>query len=424
MDSSDRPKITDFVLLNSTKVKTETEKVSKKVNTIKKEKVMSDQSKSKKKVDFDKLRKIPENNIKTQELNNESEANQDDNMEIEKTENIKYGIGLDVGTGFLVGASYSSSQADKLKYRIIRDAFIQIDRNKFNPSLFNEDVKYIEFDDSIFIVGENAIEFARTMNTAAKRPLANGIVNPEEREYSTTILQELFSFVVEKHIKKDGEKLFFSIPGPQITNPGFDTTFHTMSIQSLCNSFGVNSEPLNEAYAVGISELGASRNLTSLNFSFGAGLVNVCLAYKGLSLFEFCIDKSGDFIDQTVAKGCGEETAYVCKIKEQDLDLTLDDRQQNTDIKRHLYLIYKFIIKNTLNEVVKAFKMTSGVKVNEAIPIVISGGTSMPKGFIDLFKETLDSVKLPFGITEIVHAQDPLRSVAKGCCMWANSMEN
>ncbi len=369
---------------------------------------------------------MPESNTNLEKLKDKSMSKAESKPEKENDEvklvatPVKYGVGLDVGTGFLVGASYGKDS--KINYRSIRDAFFSIDKERFNPALFNDDVRYIEFDDSIFIVGENAIEFARTMNTSAKRPLANGIVNPEQREHSTTILEELFNFVVAKHIKKDQEKLFFSIPGPQIPNLGFDTTFHTMSIQSLCNSFGVDSEPLNEAYAVGISELGASKNLTSLNFSFGAGLVNVCLAYRGLSVFEFCVDKSGDFIDQTVARGCGEETAYVCKIKETKLDLGADEYKLD-DIEKHLLLSYRFVVKNTINAVVKAFRMSSNIKISEDIPVVVAGGTSMPKGFIDLFEENILLAKLGFEVTNVIHAKSPLTSVSKGCLMWANSME-
>jgi actin-related protein len=62
-------------------------------------------------------------------------------------------------------------------------------------------------------------------------------------------------------------------------------------------------------------------------------------------------------------------------------------------------------------------------KLREEVPIIISGGTSLPKGFIDLFKEELNAIKLPFKVSEVRQAKSPLSSVATGCLIWANSLE-
>lgn len=335
------------------------------------------------------------------------------------TNNNMFGIGLDVGTGFLVGASYKD--VDRMVFKKLRNAFMRIDKNMFNPNLFDKTkLAYIELNNSIYIVGQDAIDFAKITNTAAQRPLADGIINPKERD-SAPILKELFYHAISPFIKKDNETLYFSVPAKQIDNKTFDPTFHSMSIQSLCRSFGVNAQPLNEAYAVAISELGPEVPL-ALAFSFGAGLVNACLIFKGMSLFEFSIDKSGDFIDIQAANATGESQALVSDIKENDLDLNADEYGVSA-IERALIFSYRFIVQNTLNEVKKAFSRQNDVRIREAIPIVMSGGTTMPPGFVNLFKAELASVKLPFEVSEVKHSEKPLYAVAKGCLLYANSME-
>jgi hypothetical protein len=46
--------------------------------------------------------------------------------------------------------------------------------------------------------------------------------------------------------------------------------------------------------------------------------------------------------------------------------------------------------------------------------LVFSGGTSIPKGFLDVFKTVLAGYELPFQVSEIRRAKNPLTSVANG----------
>jgi hypothetical protein len=58
-------------------------------------------------------------------------------------------------------------------------------------------------------------------------------------------------------------------------------------------------------------------------------------------------------------------------------------------------------------------------KLDQAIPLVLSGGTSMPKGFLDFFTSTLRSGEFPVRISEIRLSADPLHSTARGALMAA-----
>lgn len=333
----------------------------------------------------------------------------------------KPGIGLDVGTGFLVGAGYESGS--KVKFAPLRDAFFTIDKETFSRSMFDKgSMKYIEIGDSIHVIGEDALTLAKIRNTSALRPLKQGVINPQERN-AAPILKEMFRYCVKPFIKKDGEIMVFSVPGPKVGDESFNVDYHSMSIQSLGKTFGLNPVPINEAYAVILSEMENSDDVTGLGFSFGAGLVNVCFVYKSMLLFEFSIDKSGDFIDTESAKACGVSTSVINHIKEKKLVLTDDEFSASPEI-RALIFTHRHVIKNTLKEVVRAFTNTSDVNVIEPVPIVISGGTSIPEGFIQLFEEELKNATLPFEVTEVIPAENRLAAVAKGCLLWANHLES
>lgn len=333
----------------------------------------------------------------------------------------KYGIGLDVGTGFLVSSRFTKE--DKITYLSIRDCFFKLEKHLFNPVMFNQNkMKYIETETELFIIGEDALTFARIRNQATSRPLSTGIINPKEKA-SAPVLREIFRYIIQGHVSKDSEKLVFSIPGPMVGSTNFDTTYHAMSIQSLTREYGVEAIPMNEAFLVNVSELGKSNEMTGLSFSFGAGMVNCCLTFKSINLFEFSLDKSGDFIDKQAASAVGESESMISHIKENTLDLTKDDLSVSAE-ERALIFSYRFIIQQTLAQVKFAFNNQESVTLLEPIPVIISGGTSLPNGFIDLFEQELKAANLPFKVTKIIKAQNPLNSVAKGALIWANSLEN
>jgi hypothetical protein len=331
----------------------------------------------------------------------------------------KLGIGLDVGTGFLVGAGYDGT---KVKFAPLRDAFFSIDKETFNRSMFDKgSMKYVEIGGDIHVIGEDALTLAKIRNTSSSRPLKSGVINPTERN-AAPILKEMFRYCVTPFINKEGETMVFSVPGPKIGDESFNVEYHSMSIQSLGKQFGLKPVPINEAYAVILAEMEKAEDVTGLGFSFGAGLVNVCFVYKSMLLFEFSIDKSGDFIDTESAKACGVSTSVINHIKENELVLTADEFSASPEV-RALIFTYRHVIKNTLKEVIRAFTNTSDVNVIDPVPIVISGGTSIPEGFIELFEEEMAEVTMPFNVTEVIPAKNRLGSVANGCLLWANHLE-
>jgi hypothetical protein len=357
----------------------------------------------------------------TEEKNVQAEETTTAKKKTTSNKRSKPGIGLDVGTGFLVGAGYDSGS--KVKFAPLRDAFYTIDKTTFNRSMFDKgSMKYVEIGDDVHVIGEDALTLAKIRNTSASRPLSLGVINPQERN-AAPILKEMFRYCVKPFIKKEGETLVFSVPAQKIGDEGFNVDYHAMSIQSLAKSFGLKAVPLNEAYAVILSQMDKAEDVTGLGFSFGAGLVNVCFVYKSMLLFEFSIDKSGDFIDTESARACGVSTSVINHIKEKELVLNADEFTASPEI-RALIFTYRHVIKNTLKEVVRAFTNTSDVNIIDPVPIIISGGTSIPEGFIEIFMEELEAANVPFEVTKVIPSDNRLAAVAEGCLIWANHLES
>ena len=53
-------------------------------------------------------------------------------------------------------------------------------------------------------------------------------------------------------------------------------------------------------------------------------------------------------------------------------------------------------------------------RTDKPLPIVLAGGTSMPKGFRDRFEQLMRRRPLPFEIGDIRIAADPLTATARG----------
>jgi hypothetical protein len=58
-------------------------------------------------------------------------------------------------------------------------------------------------------------------------------------------------------------------------------------------------------------------------------------------------------------------------------------------------------------------------KFKQPIKVVVAGGTSLAKGYIEMFAAKLKENNFPLEIKEVVHASDPLHSVSKGCLIAA-----
>ena len=324
------------------------------------------------------------------------------------------GKGLDIGTAFLVCAENANNE---IVYRSERNAFFEVAYNDFTKNILNNSkVKYIIKENKLYVVGEEALEFANIFNKDTRRPLSSGVISPKEKE-ALPMVELLIKTVLGEH-SSEGELVYYSVPGEPL-DAQFNIIYHERVLNGFLKKIGYNPKPIKEGHAVVLSEL-ANNGFTGLGLSFGAGMVNVCLSYKAVPVFTFSLTKAGDWIDQQVSMVVNETASKVCSIKESSLDLSKNDSL--TRIESALSVYYNHLIEYVIENIKDEFSKTENMpQIDKPIDIVLSGGTAMPKGFAERFNEILLKLKFPLKIGEVKIASSPLKAVAKGALVAANA---
>lgn len=324
------------------------------------------------------------------------------------------GKGLDIGTAFLVCAEKNNNE---IIFRSQRNAFFEVENNDFTKNMLdNSKVKYIVKENKLYVVGDEALEFANIFNKDTRRPLSGGVISPKEKE-ALPMVELLIKTVLEEPFS-EGEVVYYSVPGEPL-DANFNVIYHERILNGFLKKIGYNPKPINEGYAIVLSEL-ADKGFTGIGFSFGAGMVNVCLSFKAVPVFTFSLTKAGDWIDQQVSMVVNETASKVCSIKESSLDLTKNDNL--TKIESALSIYHNHLMEYVIEHIKDEFSKTEKKpQIEKPIDIVLSGGTSMPKGFAERFKEIFIKSKFPLNIGEVKMASNPLKAVAKGALVAANA---
>lgn len=322
------------------------------------------------------------------------------------------GKGLDVGTAFIYCAERGPG---KVVYRRQRDAFFDIEQGDFTKRMLEKvKVNYIQKGETLFVIGEEAMEFANIFNKECRRPLARGILSPREKEALPMLEVIIQSLVGPPRVK--GEILYYSVPGEPL-DAHFDVVYHEKVLKGFLERAGYVAKPINEGMAIVFSELG-EQDFTGLALSFGAGLVNVCLSFMSVPIITFSVAKGGDWIDEQAAGAVGETASRVCAVKEHQF--TLNATEYRSQIEKALSIYYdnliEYVVVRIKREIERSEKMP---RLKEPIDLVLAGGTTLPKGFLDRFSRQLSKVKFPIAIREIRPASHPLQSVVRGALIAA-----
>jgi len=328
-----------------------------------------------------------------------------------KMENQKFGVGLDIGTMNIVSARKPTGTPS---FNNIRDAFLDLELDA-KRSLKLSDVNYVERNGSLVVVGDEALTMANLFKREARRPLSKGVVSSGEVD-----AQEILSILIQTALGKPsvaGEHCFFSVPASPLDDPTQDVIYHTEVFRSIIASLGYTPHPTNEAMAIIFSEC-ENVKFSGLSISFGSGMANVALAYQAMEAMSFSLARGGDFVDQQSAKAVGKTASQMCSIKERGVNLAAPEGRDQQAIA--LYL--KSLISYTLQKISAQFRvMKNSIDLPEAIPFIISGGTSKAGGFMDVFQGEFDKIRssFPIKISEVRQAKEPLRAVANGLLVLA-----
>ena len=320
----------------------------------------------------------------------------------------------DIGTCFLVSASQSDNAGIQVKS--IRDAFLDLDNDPQVKNMLKiSKTDFIEAGEKIYVIGDPALVLANIFKREARRPLSQGVISPGELE-SERVLSVLVENILGK-AKTQGETCFFSVPAVAVDKP-MDIIYHQAMFSKIISNLGYKAKPLNEAAAIVYSNA-SKENFSALSFSFGAGMVNVCLMFQTMIGMAFSIARSGDFIDESAARACGTTASRIMAIKERGTDLMDVTRGDPKTLREReaIQVYYKSLVLYALDTVKNEFLKRQGtIDLPMSIPIILSGGTALATNFKEFFETAFNGIKdkFPIPISEIRMATDPLGSVAQG----------
>jgi len=334
------------------------------------------------------------------------------NLELEDSKKNILCIGCDCGT-----MTMQVARSDSKEVKITRNCFLELNKDEINISDLNE-INYVEGDNNnIYIIGDDAFRLANIFGKEVSRPMEKGLISSKEInaiDVLTIMVKELLGNINGKEVY-----VTYSIPAEAV-DESRSVTYHEKVFSRIFSALGVNFKPFNEASAIIYSEC-EKEKYTGIAISFGAGLANICCSYKGIETFKFSISRSGDWIDKNTAESLNMIKNRVTGIKEKSLDLQKGfDEEPNKKTRRILESLtyyYTSMIDYTIKRIIKEFNEKVEVEIDEDLPVIISGGTSLPNGFLEIFQSIIGKYQLPFHISEIRRAKNPLTAVAQGLCI-------
>lgn len=334
----------------------------------------------------------------------------------------------DPGTMFLQVAE--KDKEGKIVTKCIRNAFIELDASEeTEEALSRNDWQYVydEKDKKYYVIGEDALKMAKMFpgQVEIRRPMQDGVLNKGENK-KMMILNNM----VEKALgisKYELDTVTTCVSSPSVDGSG-DSSFHKARLQGMFKRLGWKVNVIEEGHAVILAENpkmeeedGEISPFSGLGISLGAGRVNAVLAYKGKQILGMSCARSGDYIDKKVCEATDSPMSHVISKKEKKLDF--NNLDYNDDVIFALDTYYEDMIKYVFSHFAKKFKEVQS-EFPGSVEIVIAGGTSTPKGFIEKVSSVIQEMQLPFKIKEIRRAKDPRNCVAIGCLQHAIISKN
>ena len=319
-------------------------------------------------------------------------------------------LGLDVGTSRLCLAR---EDGGSFKFRTELNAFVTIPYSKMTEGVLKkENVPHTVQDGQIVVHGNESEKFADLLNVDIRRTMTAGLLSPSEPDSLSMMRQMLDNMVGEENGPK---KLCFTVPAPPVGAED-SLTYNEATIKQILTDLGYEVRSVNEGLAVIYSELENS-NYTGIGVSFGGGLCNVCMAYLSVPVLSFSVPRAGDYIDTSAASVTGERSNRIRLIKEETFHLNgfFSDK-----VHQVLGVYYDEMIRTTVQAMREAFAGAKSLpRLGRPVPVVLSGGTTLPSGFRERFEKILKEETLPVPISEVRLASEPLHGSAKGALIAA-----
>jgi hypothetical protein len=326
------------------------------------------------------------------------------------------GIGLDVGTSFLISARMKTD--GQVEFKSERDAFFVVKPlGKANSKLLEKTLRdqgtfTLKEDGNFFIVGKDALAMANMRQKSVERPLKRGVISDNEVS-SFGMLSKLIESLIGTAAEV-GELAVYTYPADPV-DYDMDIIYHKNRMFEILDGLGYRPMPILEGEALAYSEL-ANDDYSGIAISCGAGMFNLSVFSTTENMLSFSISQGGDYIDKMVSKQMKIPETAVQAEKESDIDLLNPEDK----LQRAIVIYYDALINHVVNALETKFSDISDFRrFGKKIPIVIAGGTCMPLGFLEKISAALLSRSWPFEIGDIRRAKNPLTAVANGTLIYA-----
>jgi hypothetical protein len=327
-------------------------------------------------------------------------------------EKVELGRGFDAGTANLLVAEQTAS--GEIRVRAERNAFLEIPAEfSANKAMLTRlGVPYASYQDRFYVLGNPSFDLANMFGKEVRRPMCDGFLSPHEKDAIP-----MLRFILEQLLgepSQPGEPVHFCLPAPSVDRQN-DTVYHEGVIGGLVRKLGFTPHSINEAHAIVYSEL-EEQDFTGITVSCGAGMFNVCVAYKSIPALTFSVSRGGDWIDEHVAKVMGLTHSRATAIKEATEDL----RSPQSREQEAVALYYRSLIEYVLSNLKQRFELTADVpQFTRPVHVDVAVGTSLPGGYTDVLEEEMEKVDFPLNIEGVRRAEDAFTSVVRGCLISA-----
>lgn len=324
-------------------------------------------------------------------------------------------LGLDIGTSRIVAAR-REGEGESFESQL--NAFVTLPWTKLTESsLKKEGVPHAVADGQITVFGNESARMADLLGREVRRPMTRGVLNAGEPE-SLNQIREIVKSTLPKGDEWKNAKICFSVPAPPLGHEE-NLTYHEATVRQTLEHLGYKDlRSVNEGVAVIYSELEDS-NYTGIGVSFGGGLCNVALAYLSVPVLSFSLTKGGDFIDNSAAGVTGEMANRVRIMKEESFHF---NGHFSDKVLQALAVYYDDMINAVVQGLKESLQNSRNVpKFGRPVPLVLSGGGVLPKGFRERFERVLNTASLPLQVSEVLMAKNPLETTARGALVAALS---
>src|SRR5215207_6115952 len=157
-------------------------------------------------------------------------------------------IGLDIGTSRIVMADGPEGN----RRRAQLNAFVPVACSEMAENMLKQrNMVYERNCKNLYVYGNDSDFFASFLDTDARRPMSEGLINPKE-ENSQHMIQRIIQMMVPR--AKRNDVLCFSVPGKG-EGVGGNLVYHEAVLKNFLQSLGYNAKAINEGQAVVFSEL-------------------------------------------------------------------------------------------------------------------------------------------------------------------------